>query len=259
MKIPNLAIRILVLIFTFLLFLGCNKEDEKPNLFTLYVFNDANIGAKTKMIVSFACDNAVIPEVTVNGYRLEKINLSSSVASGNMFIPYSDTINFEVKSNGKVTSGQLLTPRHVTKMYCNEKLVARGSYIPYKYNIKDYHFTWDTVTCDHYIFEANATILSKRVLLENYIKEHTFNYSITENTISFYFSTVNGARIEPGVKPNFSGDCGDGICYVETKGSYVLDVNRTTTKGVIDEKYNINNVEDLHQIHLSEFSEYLGF
>jgi hypothetical protein len=228
-------------------------------LFSLAVTSDvtASFTKQREFLVVFACDNAVLPDVIVNGYKLEKLYVKGSIVSGNMKIPASDTMRFEVKLNGKTTSGVLLDPPFVTKMYCNNKTMRNRTYIGYNTGVYDYHFVWDTVNCDQYIFETGGTTPERRVILADSINEYTFTYPEIADLLTFDFFVSNGDCPTVGAKPGFTGDFGDGFCSISKSVRYIVEVDKPSTKSVKIHSHPIQTDKELYQKHIVNFMEYL--
>jgi hypothetical protein len=225
---------IIFLVMIIMFFINC-KDDKEENsnpvasdwqtIFSLH-FDAGRRGGIMNMDVTFMTnDLSEIPAVTINDTNITEFVLGQGSIQGELKnIEYSETYNYSISAGGKTTAGSITMPSLPDSVRCNGiYLTTNGSIIiP---SSDSYEFAYTCSSYDYFICELN--IQNDNDDMEEITSNTTVSFTPGEdhNPVEFRIKSVSGARFNSGVKPNVSGDYGDGYVDAQSvRSEYSLEI-----------------------------------
>lgn len=217
---------------------SCNKEDSDDTTFCLNISYYEE--GSEYMSVDFLTNGTTIPEVEINGFKIEKFDNYPINAS--IDIPFSQTIKYSVSANGKTTSGKIEMPEFVSRMECNGTTITEGVWENYISYSSKYEFEWDEAECDHQFFCCSYTTPETNQLLESDETEFTLKDSDLDysNYFYVYLNAINGDRLIAGSTPGVTGDYGSGFVTATAESFFSIDIPTTSSSSSNNKSTSIN-------------------
>jgi hypothetical protein len=190
---------------------ACSDDDDPvAAVVTPYFSIEIDVDDGPRKAPSLDCDFAmgmtgVLPEVSFNGHEVQAFGGEGSILWASLEIPYSDTVEWEVRRGDAVVSGTIAVPEGPGAVTCNGTTLSEGSTVEVPMT-DTYVFAWTGATAE--FFTGNLEIYDDGYVYHNWsVSEPTVSYTFATSVEPRYFRlrAVNGAQLVPGAGPNASG------------------------------------------------------
>jgi hypothetical protein len=230
---------------------GCSKEcdcvspaSSRETIFALDfdLMMDWETGEPAIHASFFTTDCSEIPSVTVNGHKMNELELYPENGSieGSMHLPSGATVfNYNISAHGQTTSGSIAMPDPASNVVCNEVVLnacsssgCPNNYVPAS---TTFDVSWDCSVYDYFVVSLSSTdncycdtfstTVSKNIALRPCC-------TVGPNEYFLSFGIFKGARFREGETPNVSGAYGKGYVRAGQGVSYQLSLNEGTQRAV---------------------------